>query len=151
METVIKKTTRQDQKIATESLFNLSKAATTPEAKSNVVEIKIQGSEEVITVPRKAFDLFFKILASMSEGMSVSLISSDSEISTQQAADMLHVSRPHIVKLLEQGTIPFRKVGSHRRILLEDLIRYEAKLKGQRNKSLKFLAKQAQDLNLGYE
>ena len=87
----------------------------------------------------------------MAEGKSVFLIPSDSEVSTQQAADMLNVSRPHIVKLLEKGEISFRKVGSHRRTLLEDLMKYDAALKNQRSKSLEILAKQAQDLNLGYE
>lgn len=64
---------------------------------------------------------------------------------------MLNVSRPHLVKLLEEGVIPYKKVGSHRRILLEDLIEYDRKLKEQRNASLKKLAEQAQDLRLGYE
>jgi excisionase family DNA binding protein len=76
---------------------------------------------------------------------------SDAEVSTQQAAEMLHVSRPHIVKLLEQGSIPFKKVGSHRRILLEDLLKYDQGLKQQQEKSLEFLAQQAQELNLGYK
>jgi excisionase family DNA binding protein len=64
---------------------------------------------------------------------------------------MLNVSRPHIVKLLEQGAIPFRKAGSHRRILLADLMNYAGLQEKTRKKSLKFLAEQAQDLNLGYE
>lgn len=87
----------------------------------------------------------------MAEGKSISLVPSDSEVTTQQAADMLNVSRPHIVKLLEDGIIPHKKVGSHRRILLEDLIEYDRKLKEQRDASLKNLAEQAQDLRLGYE
>ncbi|MBT1685017.1 excisionase family DNA-binding protein [Fulvivirgaceae bacterium PWU37] len=87
----------------------------------------------------------------MAEGKSITLIPSEAEVSTQQAADMLNVSRPHVVKLLEQGLIPYKKVGSHRRILLEDLVAYEAKQKDQRTASLKQLAQQAQDLSLGYE
>ena len=81
----------------------------------------------------------------------ISPIPSDAEVSTQQVADMLNVSRPHIVKLPEQGVIPFKKVGSHRRILLEDLLKYDQQLKEQREKNLQFLANQAQELNLGYE
>ncbi|NJM25300.1 MAG: helix-turn-helix domain-containing protein [Bacteroidia bacterium] len=87
----------------------------------------------------------------MAEGKSISVVPSDSEVSTQQAADILNVSRPHIVKLLEQGAIPFKKVGSHRRILFEDLIAYNEKFQEVRNEKLKSLAKQAQMLNLGYE
>jgi len=63
----------------------------------------------------------------------------------------LQVSRPYIIKLLENRAIPFTKVGSHRRILLKDLLDYQKKQKSVRNKNLAFLAKQAQELKLGYE
>jgi excisionase family DNA binding protein len=152
MEALIEKTTPQDQKVATKSLFTLTKSVKNiSRGESEVARIKIQEDDEFVEVPKKALDFLFYILSNMAEGKSVSLIPSDSEVSTQQAADMLNVSRPHIVKLLEEGKIPFRKVGSHRRILLEDLMQYDAAMKNQRNKSLEFLAKQAQDLNLGYE
>ena len=86
----------------------------------------------------------------MAEGKSMKLIPSDADISTQQAADMLNVSRPHVVKLLETGVMPFKKVGSHRRIELKDLIQYEKMLQDSKEKNMSFLAKQAQELNLGY-
>lgn len=152
MEAVIKRTSRKEQEIATKSIFNLTRtAAVISRKKPDVVKIKIQESGEFVAVPRKALDLLFSILSNMSEGKSISLVPSDSEVTTQQAADMLNVSRPHIVKLLEEGAIPYKKVGSHRRILLEDLIEYDEKLKAQRSNSLKNLAKQAQELGLGYE
>ena len=87
----------------------------------------------------------------MSEGKSITIIPTDSEVSTQQAADMLNISRPHLVKLLENNIIPFKKVGSHRRILLRDLVAYEKSLQRTREEKLKFLSEQAQDFNLGYE
>jgi excisionase family DNA binding protein len=152
MEAIIERPTRQDQLIASLSLDNITKTkAAIAATASEAVNIKLQESEEIITVPKKALELLFYILSNMAEGKAISLIPSDSEVSTQQAADMLHVSRPHIVKLLEQGSIPFKKVGSHRRILLEDLLKYDQDLKKQREKSLQFLAQQAQELNLGYE
>ena len=126
-------------------------AAAISRQKADGVKIKIQETGDFVTVPTKALDLLFYILNNMAEGKSISLIPSDSEISTQQAADMLNVSRPHLVKLLEEGVIPYKKVGSHRRILLEDLIEFDRKLKEQRITSLKKLAEQAQDLRLGYE
>mgnify|MGYP000061454792 CR=1 FL=1 len=87
----------------------------------------------------------------MAKGKSIALLLSDSEISTQQAADILNVSRPHIVKLLKNGIIPHRKVGTHRRIKLDDLLSYEDKLKKSTRKNLNVLTKEAQKLNLGYE
>jgi len=86
----------------------------------------------------------------MAEGKSNTLISSDAVLSTQQAADFLNVSRPHLVKLLEEGQIPFEKAGTHRRIELNNLVIYKKKMKATREENLDFLAKQAQDLNLGY-
>ena len=94
--------------------------------------------------------LLFEILDNMAMGKSITLIPSEAEVSTQQAADMLNVSRPHLVKLLEKGEIPFKKVGSHRRIQLKDLINYDKKIKQTRSDELDFIAEQAQDLNLGY-
>lgn len=114
------------------------------------VRIKIHNEEEYVSIPMKAFSLLYEILSIMAEGKSITLIPSDANLSTQQAADMLKVSRPHIVKLLETGVIPFKKVGSHRRIELDDLVQYEKKLHELKEKNMSFLAKQAQDLNLGY-
>lgn len=87
----------------------------------------------------------------MAQEKIISLMPYNSQISTQQAADILNVSRPHVVKLLEEGMIPFKEVGSHRRILLEDLLVYANQQKETRKEQLQFLAQQAQTLNLGYE
>jgi excisionase family DNA binding protein len=78
------------------------------------------------------------------------MIPSDKTISTQEAADLIGVSRPHIVKLLEAGEIPFKKVGSHRRVLVKDIEIYEQRLQKTRKQKISLLAKQAQELNLGY-
>lgn len=152
METILKRTSGDDQRIAIGSIARLKEVsrklltASTPG-----VEIKIQETGEFITIPKKALSLLITILSNMSEGKSITIIPTDSEVSTQQAADMLNVSRPHLVKLLENNTIPFKKVGSHRRILLRDLIAYEKILQKTREEKLKFLSEQAQELNLGYE
>ncbi len=90
------------------------------------------------------------ILGNMAEGKSSTLIPSDAVLSTQQAADFLNVSRPHLVKLLEEGQIPFEKAGTHRSIELNNLVAYKKNLKTNRNEKLEFLTKQAQNLNLGY-
>ncbi|WP_229204213.1 excisionase family DNA-binding protein [Dyadobacter alkalitolerans] len=135
--------------MASESVVNFTSAVF--RRKSGTVIISIQESGELFTIPKKALEFLAHILSIMAEGKAISLIPSESEVSTQQAADMLNVSRPHIVKLLEQGVMPFKKAGSHRRILLEDLMKYADQLDKTRKQNLKFLAEQAQELNLGYE
>ena len=151
MEAILEKPSRQDQQVASASLYGFALAFAKNGPESNGVKIRIQESGTDITVPRKALELLQFILSSMAQGKAVSLIPSDSEVTTQQAADMLNVSRPHLVKLLEQGALPFKKVGSHRRILLEDLLSDEAKQTKRRELQLQLLADQAQELNLGYE
>lgn len=113
------------------------------------VEISGDGSVH-LELPTKVFKLLRVILANMAEGKSISLIPSETELSTQQAADILGVSRPHLVKLLESGKIPFKKVGKHRRMLLEDLIKYLRVFQLEREKALQELADQAQELDMGY-
>ena len=152
MEALMEVTTRDEQKLARESLARLK--TTSDEvirSKTGEVHIKIQETGASVRIPRKAFALLLTILANMSKGKSITLIPSNSELSTQQAADMLNVSRPHLVKLLEQGALPFKKVGRHRRILLQDLISYESRQAKNREEQLKFLARQAQEQGLGYE
>ena len=152
MKTVLKKISEEDQKIAISSVSDLKNTSfRDAKAEEGSVSIQIQETGECITVPKKALSLMFSIIDTMADGKSVTLLSSDSEISTQQAADILNVSRPHVIKLLEKGDIPFKKVGSHRRILLKDLTEYHNKLQQIREQNLNFLAKQAQTLNLGYE
>ncbi len=152
MEDVIRRTTKEDQKIARRSLrdFQLVSQSVKSSRKKGV-KIKVYETGEFITIPKKALTLLSTILQNMAEGKTISIVPSSSELSTQQAADMLNVSRPHLVKLLEANKIPFKKVGSHRRVLLNDVIVYKEYLAKQREAQLDFLTNQAQDLNLGYE
>ncbi|MES2330529.1 MAG: helix-turn-helix domain-containing protein [Bacteroidota bacterium] len=109
------------------------------------------GSEGTsFAVPKRMLKYLESMLSSMADGKGFRLILEDENLSTQEAADMLNVSRPHLVKLLEQGDIPFQKVGKHRRVKLTDLQEYERKLQTVRNNQLDFLARQGQDLNMGY-
>lgn len=152
METLVRRTTKEDQKIAKDSLQefrNVSQRIKSSRKKG--ISIKIQETGEFFTIPKKALTLLSAIIQNMAEGKTISIVPSNSEVSTQQAADMLNVSRPHLVKLLETNKIPFKKVGSHRRILLKDIMEYKDQLAKTREAQLDFLSKQAQDLNLGYE
>ncbi|WP_226163952.1 excisionase family DNA-binding protein [Hymenobacter terricola] len=149
MEAILERPSLRDQQVAGASLRHFAQAS--KKKRSEAVTIRLQESEVAIAIPRKALELLEFILASMAQGKALSLIPSDSELSTQQAADLLNVSRPHLVKLLEQGALPFKKVGSHRRVQLADLLAYEAQHAAQQAQHLHFLAEQAQALNLGYE
>jgi len=86
---------------------------------------QIKLSDTDIIVPRFAIDLLRDILTDMSQGKAVSIMPLHAEMTTQQAADFLNVSRPHLVKLLEAGDLAFSKVGSHRRVQLQHLIEYK--------------------------
>ena len=152
MKLILNNTSSADQQIAISSLEYFSELSDQlKKKKSKSVKIKVGETDEFITIPKKALTLLSSIISMMSSGKSVTLMPSDTEMSTQQAAQTLNVSRPHLIKMLESGEIPFRKVGSHRRILLQDIIGYTVKLEKEREKQLAFLAKQAQELNLGYE
>ena len=101
-------------------------------------------------LPEHAIPLIEEILKLMAEGKAFSIVPTDSALSSQEAADMLQVSRPHMVHLMEEGKIPHYKVGSHRRVLQEDLVAYQRDLKKSREENLALIAKQAQEDSLGY-
>ncbi len=148
---MIQKTTKSDQKTALASVKKLSERENlASKNKTKVIKLRLDDSDEIVTIPLKALKLLNSILTNMAQGKSIALMATDAEITTQQAAEILNVSRPHVIKLLEKGDIPFKKVGSHRRILLQDILEYESKFKLERRKKLDYLAKEAQKLNLGY-
>jgi excisionase family DNA binding protein len=80
--------------------------------------------QETITLPVNIFKSIIKMLAEMGNGNAVQVIPVQAELTTQQAADLLNVSRPHLIKLLEEDKIAFRKVGTHRKILARDIFAY---------------------------
>lgn len=150
MKTIYKQTTQKDQQVAEACVPYLKKAITKKNVSTENIEIIVKDSGETIQVPKKAYLLFIEIIEQMALGKSVHLLPGDSELTTQQAADILNVSRPYFVKLLEDGEIPFTKTGSHRKVRLADLMEYNRTLKSIQRKHLDLLAKQAQELNLGY-
>jgi excisionase family DNA binding protein len=116
------------------------------------VQIRPEGANAdiAVAVPRDAFELFLEILGQMANGNAVTIMPVHAELTTQQAADLLNVSRPHVVALLEQEKIPFRMVGTHRRIRVADLLEYKRHDDAEREAALEELASEAQKHGLGY-
>lgn len=106
------------------------------------------GSDNALIVPRQAVSLLAFILAQAAEGRGVSVVPSHAELTTQQAADMLNVSRPYVVNLLEAGDIPFRLVGKHRRIRFEDLEAYRLRSERTSREAADELADLGQELGI---
>ncbi len=106
------------------------------------------GAEVEATVPRVVVRLIAEALAQMAGGKSVALILQEAEISTQQAAELLGVSRPYFVKLLEQGEIPYRKVGEQRRVSYSDLLAYRLAYQRKASAALDEMTAEAQKMNL---
>ena len=94
--------------------------------------------------------MLLDILAEMAQGNAVILIQVHAELTTQDAADILNVSRPFLVDLIQSGQIPYRKVGTQRRIRYQDVMNYKTAIDLARVKTLEELAAQAQELGVGY-
>lgn len=116
----------------------------------DTARLRLADDQQDITLPASAVRLLLELLAQMAQGNAVTLAPVQAELTSQQAADFLNVSRPYLVKLVEQGVLPFRKVGTHRRVLLRDLLAYQQRSIAERQQALDELAAEAQALNLGY-
>lgn len=104
-----------------------------------------------VELPTSALRLLVDILSELADGNAVKVVPIHSELTTQEAADMLNVSRPHLVKLLESGALPFHKAGKHRRVRFADLMTFKTQRDRSSAHAMEELAKQAQELRLGYE
>lgn len=114
------------------------------------IRIRPADGEEEVVVPESAFRLFVDLLELMAKGSAVTVVPVNAELTTQQAADMLNVSRPYLVGLLEQNAIPFRRVGNRRRVLMRDLVAFKARDDQHRREVAERLTAEAQELGLEY-
>ena len=141
--------TENDKRLASESSRVLEPLLTFPH------EVRVQFLDEtaphnILSLPAPAVRLLNEILKEMAKGNAVTLIPVDAMLTTQEAADILNVSRPFLIGLLEAGRIPYQRLGSHRRILLRDLMTFKAKADTDREEALRILTEEAQELNMGY-
>jgi excisionase family DNA binding protein len=130
----IKKPSKIDQKIASESYVAL--ASVIEQLDSEQPEIEIEETSEKIKIPLSALKLLGDILKAMGQGKLISLVPVAAEMTTQSAAEILGCSRPHLVKLLEEGKIAFTKVGKHRRIKFDDIRKYKKKMKEHQKQNI---------------
>lgn len=108
------------------------------------------GETPTVEVPSAALKLIGQLLGAMSEGRAVMLVPADQEFTTVEAANFLNVSRPFVIKEIESGRLPHRKVGSHRRIAFDDLMAYAQKMREQQASALERMADNARELGLEY-
>jgi excisionase family DNA binding protein len=111
-------------------------------------QVKLDGNDLIL--PRQALALLRDLLVEMAQGNAVTIVPTHAELTTQEAANLLNVSRPHLVKLLEGGDIPFTKAGTHRRIRYQDLMTYREQRMQESRNALDELTEQAQELDMGY-
>ncbi len=142
----LKKPSKEEQQTAMVSYDAL--AATLIQLKTEYPEIEIEETNEKIKVPRQALELLAEILKGLSKGRPISIVPIAAEMTTQAAADFIGCSRPHLVKLLEGGKIPYTLVGKHRRIKYEDLAVYKKQMKAQQEALLIELMKGDEELGL---
>ncbi len=106
------------------------------------------GQHDALVIPRPTVVMLAQVLGLLAQGRGVQIFPKDAELTTQQAADLLNVSRPYLIGLLEAGQIPFRKVGRHRRITVEALMEYKRQDDLQRRAAADALADLSQELDL---
>ena len=140
--------TAQDASLARISGERLSRCLR--KKKPLAVKIMASGKEHAIELPAGAVALLMEILEAMAAGRGVTLIPENAELTTVQAANLLNVSRPFLIKLLDDRAIPHRLVGRHRRVLMDDVMAYKSAIDRQREAVLDQLTAEAKDNDLGY-
>ncbi len=150
MSATLKKTpempSAEDMKVARESRRAL--ATILPSAD---VDLYVRQEDNGhVKIPSFAIRLLMDILDQMEKGNAVSIVPVHAELTTQQAADILNISRPYLVKLLDEGRLEHCKVGRHRRVRYDEVMKYKEEVTNSRMKALDELSEQAQELDMGY-
>ncbi|WP_234359496.1 helix-turn-helix domain-containing protein [Plantactinospora sp. BC1] len=138
----------QSVEVAAEALTRVQAYLRTHQDDSATVRLVDDNEAEQLVVPRGAIELLARVLAHMANGHSVSVVPAHAELTTQQAAQLLNVSRPYLIGLLEAGEIEYRKVGTHRRVLAGSLLAYKHRDDVRRRKAADELTQLAQEMDL---
>ena len=141
--------TSQEQRAAREAEPQIRRLLES-ETNGAALEFRLAGTSEEVVLPMSALRLLEAILEANAKGQAVTVTPMHRELTPNQAAEMLGVSRPHLIKLLDEGKIAFRRVGTHRRIRVEDLNRYQEQEEQRQLEALAALQAQAQELGMGY-
>lgn len=136
---------------AAESSRQLAAFLSTKDETQRIELIDDSQQREVIELPTFALRLLGEILSELALGNTVKVVPIHAELTTQEGADMLNVSRPHLVKLLDEGALPHTKTGSHRRIKFNDLMAYKEQRDQASYAAMDELTAQAQELDMGYK
>jgi excisionase family DNA binding protein len=158
IETMVLATNQDIPSIPTEAEVILSAASSralatylNPEQTTQTLRMTAaDGREQEVEIPSTALYLLVDILNHLAAGDAISLNPIHPELTTQEAADLLNVSRPYLIKLLENGDIDHRKVGKDRRVLYTDLMAYKQQSYQRKSAALDELVAQAQELDMGY-
>lgn len=125
---------KEEQKTALESYNAIASAL--EHIHSDSPEIEIEETNQKIKIPRKVLKLLAEILKETSRGKPITIVPVATEITTQAAAELIGCSRPHLIKLLENGEIAYTKIGKHRRIKYQDVLEYQKDVKAKQRKLL---------------
>lgn len=112
------------------------------------LEFRDTATGETLTLPPSAERALLQILEEMGQGRAVTITPVNSELSTQQAAAILNVSRPYVAKLVDEGSLPARKVGPHRRILLGDVLAYKETMRVEQTRAMEELVALTSEMGL---
>lgn len=135
--------TTEDAELAATASRALARAA------RESLTVRLENGDE-LALPKAATRLLSHLLMEMGQGNAVTIIPIHAELTTQQAADLLNISRPHLVGLLEEGKIPHHRAGTHRRIKFTDLCAYKDAFEARRSAAMRELAALAQSEGMGY-
>ena len=138
--------TDQETKAARQASAKIVPFLQQPEAA--VLQVNGASPDDAVVLPARALEALKDILEIIAAGKGVAIIPQEAELTTRQAAEILNVSRPHLIKLLDSGEIPCRMVGTHRRIRRDDVMRYKVVLRQRREEMLDRLVAESQAMGL---